>query len=123
MGEPTTSAPDVTELTVSVVPEMEPVRAAAGLVPTTLVLATVWEVGAATVYVPTPPVAETTPVTTVPGTMPGPVTGVPTVIVPEVTEDTVIVLPDIAAANTGAAGGGAAAVIAKVDTVWGTLTV
>ena len=41
MGEPTVRAPEATELTVSVVPEMEPVRAAAGLVPTKLVEATV----------------------------------------------------------------------------------
>ena len=39
-GEPTERAPEVTELTVRVVPEMEPVSDAAGAVPTTLVLAT-----------------------------------------------------------------------------------
>ena len=49
MGDPTDRAPDDTELTVSVVPEMEPVRDAAGLEPTTLVVATVCVEGVDTV--------------------------------------------------------------------------
>jgi hypothetical protein len=97
---------------------MEPVRAAAGLAATTLVLATVWEVGAATVYVPTPPEPETTPVTTVPGSTPGPETGVPTAIVPSVAALTERVLPEIDATMTGAA-----AAIVVLATVCETLTV
>ena len=49
MGDPTDRAPDDTELTVSVLPEMEPVRDAAGLEPTTLVVATVCVEGVDTV--------------------------------------------------------------------------
>ena len=49
MGDPTDRAPDDTELTVSVVPEMEPVRDAVGTTPTTLVVATVCVEGVDTV--------------------------------------------------------------------------
>ena len=48
-GDPTARVPEAMELTVSVVPEMEPVRDAAGLVPTTLVVATVCVEGVDTV--------------------------------------------------------------------------
>jgi hypothetical protein len=41
MGAPTASAPEETALTVSVEPEMEPTKAAAGLPPTTVVVSTV----------------------------------------------------------------------------------
>jgi len=122
-GEPMERAPDVTELTVRVVPEMEPVKDAAELVPTTLAVATFCVVGAATVYVPTPPAPVPSAVTTVPGTTPGPVTGVPTAMAPAVIDDTVIVFPEIDALNTGATGGAAAADITVVVMVWGTLTV
>ena len=121
MGEPTDRVPDDTELTVSVVPEMEPVRDAAGLLPTTLVVATVCVVGVDTVYVPTPPDPLITPVTTVPGMTPGPVIGVPTAMVPALTDDTVSVLPEMEAVITGSEE--EPAEMEVVATVCGVLTV
>ena len=90
---------------------MEPVRVAAEDVETTkLELSTVCVVGAATEYVPAPPLPVTSAVTTVPGMMPGPVMGVPTVmVVPEATEDTDSVLPDMEATMAGATTGAVAA--------------
>ena len=49
MGEPTERVPEDTLDTVSVVPEMEPARVAAGAAPTMAVLGTVWEEGVDTV--------------------------------------------------------------------------
>jgi hypothetical protein len=88
-GEPTPSGgPPATDVTVSVVPEMEPENA----VPEALAV----EKGGTfcttpTVYAPAPPPLlppPTTPVTTVPGTMPEPVTGMPTASAPRVTLNT-----------------------------------
>ena len=124
MEEPTFRAPEVNEFTVRVFPEMEPVRAAAEEGDTTkLELSTDCVVGAATVYVPAPPLPVPSAVTTVPGMIPGPVMGVPTaMVVPVATEDTDSVLPDMEATMAGATMGAVAAT-AVVVTVWGMLTV
>ncbi len=92
-GDPTDSTPACTELTVSVLPEIEPVKAAAGVMPARLEVGMLC--GTATVYVPAPPVPVPSAVTTVPVGMPAPVTGMPTAIcVPAATELTVMVLPE-----------------------------
>jgi hypothetical protein len=93
MGAPRESEPDCTELTVSVVPEMEPVTAAAGVMPTRLEGGTLC--GTATVYVPAPPVPVPSADTTAPAGMPAPMMGMPTAMeVPAATDVTVMVLPE-----------------------------
>jgi len=121
--EPTERVPEEMELTVRVDPEMEPVKAAEELAPTTAALSTVCVEGAATVYVPTPPLPVPSAVTTVPGVTPGAVMGVPTaMVVPGDTDDTERVLPEIETTAAGTAGG-ATADAAVVGTVCGMLTV
>jgi hypothetical protein len=120
-GEPTERVPENTELTVRVDPAIEPTNDAAGLAPKMLAETTVCVEGAATVYVPTPPLPVPSAVTTVPGVTPGAVTGMPTVMAPALMVETTIVVPEMEALNAGATGG-TPTVIATEATVWGVFT-
>ena len=90
---PTAKAPDVSDVTVKVVPEIDPAMRAGAAEPASDVELTVCET--LTVYVPTPPTPVPNPVMTVPADTPVPVIFCPTTKVPDVTAETVRVVPEI----------------------------